>query len=96
MPRRECESKTIELPKIDCQVTSKQQCVKVPVAKPKPITVQKCIPEIGGPKCREVELILPKQVCKDLIVGYAKKILKSPKPKSYRFPSSFGHSPFPS
>ena len=96
MPRRECESKTVELPNIDCQVTSEEKCIKIPTAKLRPITIQKCTPEIGNPKCREVELILPKQVCKDLIVGYAKKILKTPKPKSYRFPSNVHHSGFSS
>ena len=86
IPRRECQSKTVELPKINCQITTEQKCLKVPVARPKPITVQKCTPEIGAPKCREVELILPKQVCRDLIIGYAEKILKTPKPK-VRYPS---------
>ena len=95
MPRRECESKTVELPNIDCKVTTEKKCINVPVATPRPVTVQKCTPEIGAPKCREVELVLPKQVCKDLIVGYADKVYKNPykspyttrKPKAYNFPN---------
>ena len=90
MPRRECQSKTVELPKIDCEVSTEKKCVNVPVATPTPVTIMKCTPEIGAPKCREVELVLPKQVCKDLIVGYADKVYKSPyhtrKPKAYHFP----------
>ena len=81
MPRRECQQKRIEIPKLDCQIRTEKKCVMIPVAVPKPVTVKKCAPEIGPPKCREVELVLPKQVCKDLIVGYAEKILKHPKPK---------------
>jgi len=88
MPKRECQRKTVELPNIDCQVTTEEKCINVPVAKPKPVTVQKCTPEIGPPKCREVELILPKQVCKDLVVGYADTVYRTPKPKSYR-PKSY-------
>ena len=95
MPQRKCESKTVELPNIDCQVSTEEKCINVPIAVPRPITIQKCTPEIGAPKCREVELVLPKQVCKDLIVGYADKVYKTPKPKAYfsssdRFPT---HNP---
>ena len=95
MPQRKCESKTVELPNIDCKVSTEEKCINVPIAVPRPITVQKCTPEIGAPKCREVELVLPKQVCKDLIVGYADKVYKTPKPKAYfsssdRFPT---HNP---
>ena len=91
MPRRKCETKTVELPNINCQIKTEETCIKVPVAKPRPITVKKCFPEIGAPKCREVELVLPKQVCKDLIVGYADKVYKTPKPKAYRFPHAIAY-----
>ena len=35
--------------------------------------VEKCQPVIGSPVCQKVELVLPKQVCQDILVGYAHK-----------------------
>jgi hypothetical protein len=36
-----------------------------------PDPVEKCEVVVGPPKCSEVELVLPKQVCKDIVYGFA-------------------------
>merc|ERR1719266_442649 len=32
-----------------------------------------CVPVVASPKCDKVELVLPKQVCRELLYGYAEK-----------------------
>merc|ERR1712186_286710 len=35
------------------------------------VTVAKCVAGLGEPACQKVELTLPKQVCVELVYGYA-------------------------
>ena len=33
----------------------------------------RCEVVVGEPKCSEVEMVLPKQICQDIIYGYAEE-----------------------
>lgn len=51
------------------QVT--ELCQDVPHIIEGPETLEQCKVNVGEAKCSEIELVLPKQVCKDLVFGYA-------------------------
>ena len=73
VPQKKCESKPITIPRVTCQVKTEQQCISVPDVQDEVQTVEKCQPVVGAPICQKVELVLPKQVCQDVIYGYAHK-----------------------
>ena len=77
-PRRECKQKTFTLPRVNCQMENEKKCISVPTLVSRPVTTQKCVPEIGNPKCDQIELVLPKQVCKDILIGSAHTVPKYP------------------
>jgi len=51
---------------------------------------------VGPPKCSEVELVLPKQICTDIVYGYAApETVPEPKPEvSNEMAPIWTHSPF--
>ena len=73
VPQKKCESKPITIPRVNCQVKTEEQCISVPDVRDEVQTVEKCSPVVGDPICQKVELVLPKQVCQDVIYGYAHK-----------------------
>lgn len=73
VPEKKCESKPIVLPRVSCQVKTEKKCIPVPDVQDDIQLVEKCQPVIGTPLCQKVELVLPKQVCQDLVYGYAHK-----------------------
>merc|ERR1712194_583441 len=54
-PIKTCVNKPISLPRISCEDLSEE----------------KCITQLAAPACQNVELTLPKQVCKEINYGYA-------------------------
>jgi hypothetical protein len=70
-PVKTCVDKPISLPKVTCADLSEEKCIQVPAIKPDSITVAKCTYALGEPACQKVELTLPKQVCVELVYGYA-------------------------
>ena len=77
-PKKKCTPKTLKVPKVSCHTQTENVCIKVPKITQKPVTVKKCVPKIAGEKCDHIELVLPKQICKDLIVGDAHPVPKYP------------------
>ena len=74
VPEKKCESKPITIPRVSCQVKTEKKCISVPEITETDSTVEKCQPVIASaPKCQKVELVLPKQICQDLVYGYAHK-----------------------
>jgi len=77
-PVKTCLDNPITLPKIECNLVSEDHCIKVPSLEEVPTTVEKCQPIIGAPKCQRVELILPKQICQDIIYGFTHRPIDFP------------------
>jgi len=71
-PVLKCTATPITLPKVECSTESSKQCIKVPALEDVSSTVDKCEHTVPIPSCQRVELILPKQVCQDIIFGVPK------------------------
>lgn len=69
-PLRRCQNLPISLPRIVCKVESEEICFKIPTLEDHPMSVEKCHPVISNPKCQKIELVLPKQICQDIIYGF--------------------------
>merc|ERR1712025_632931 len=54
-PQKSCVNKPIDLIRISCE----------------DLTAEKCITQLAAPSCQNIDLTLPKQVCKELNYGYA-------------------------
>ncbi len=72
-PIKKCTSTPIIIPKVNCHTETSRQCIKVPALEDVPSKIDKCEPVLAVPICQRVELILPKQVCQDIIFGVSKK-----------------------
>ena len=68
-----CTNKPITLPRLSCEVVTEEKCVVQPEIEEATISVEKCTTKLGEPKCENVELTLPKQVCVELVYGYAEE-----------------------
>jgi len=66
-----CVNKPITIPRIRCETVTEEKCVEQPEIEDDVQTLEKCTTRLGEPACEEVELSLPKQVCKELVYGYA-------------------------
>ena len=56
---------------VTCEDQVTEMCQDVPHIVEGPETLEQCRVNVGEAKCSEIELVLPKQVCKDLVFGYA-------------------------
>merc|ERR1719422_2872822 len=72
-PVKGCVNKPISLPRITCEDISVEKCITVPEVEEGIETVDKCITQLAAPACQQVELTLPKQVCKEINYGYAEE-----------------------
>ena len=70
---KSCESHPITIPRISCEVKIEKRCIKVPDVEDDFQKIEKCQPVITDPVCRRIELTLPKQICQDIVYGYARK-----------------------
>jgi len=70
-PVKTCVNKPISLPRISCENLSEEKCITVPKVEDDTETVEKCVTALAPPACQQVELTLPKQVCVELVYGYA-------------------------
>ena len=70
-PIKTCIDKPISLPRVSCEDLSEEKCIMVPEIMEDIETVEKCQAKLGAPKCQNVSLTLPKQVCVELVYGYA-------------------------
>ena len=70
-PIKTCVNKPISLPRISCEDLTEEKCITVPSVEDSTETSEKCITQLAAPACQNVELTLPKQVCKEINYGYA-------------------------
>merc|ERR1712170_64381 len=66
-----CVNKPISLPRVTCEDISEERTIPVPEVEDAVETVEKCDTKLAAPDCQKVELTLPKQVCVELVYGYA-------------------------
>merc|ERR1711956_192110 len=73
-----CVNKPINLPVVQCDVLEEERTIQVPSVEDSEVIVQKCTAGLGEPACQKVELTLPKQVCVELVYGYAHEPAPAP------------------
>merc|ERR1719450_283603 len=79
-PIKTCVNKPISLPRISCEDLSEEKCITVPSIEVVSETFSKCETVLGAPNCVNVQLTLPKQVCKEINYGYAEDAQEEPEP----------------
>jgi len=72
-PKQRCENRPVVLPIIECEDLQETRCVMLPTVEPFDTEATACVPVVAKPKCDKVELVLPKQVCRELLYGFAEK-----------------------
>merc|ERR1712038_1062915 len=70
-PIKTCVDKPISLPVVSCADLSEERTILVPKVEDATETVAKCVTKLAAPACQQIELTLPKQVCVELVYGYA-------------------------
>jgi len=70
-PVKTCVNKPILLPRVSCEDKVENKCITVPEVEDSTESVEKCVTKLAAPACQKVELTLPKQVCVELVYGYA-------------------------
>merc|ERR1712020_88000 len=70
-PIKTCVNKPISLPVVCCADLSEERTILVPKVEDATETVAKCVTQLAAPACQQIELTLPKQVCVELVYGYA-------------------------
>merc|ERR1712128_242201 len=90
-PIKTCVNKPISLPRISCEDLSEEKCITVPEVEQVSETFGKCVTQLAAPACQNVELTLPKQVCKEINYGYAEDtpepVTYAPTPAAYAAPA---------
>merc|ERR1711935_1226887 len=66
-----CVDKPISLPRVTCEDIVEDRTITVPEVEDSIVLVEKCDTKLAAPACQKVELTLPKQVCVELVYGYA-------------------------
>merc|ERR1712115_536106 len=79
-PIKTCVNKPISLPRISCEDLSEEKCVTVPEVEVVSETFEKCVTALAAPACQAVELTLPKQVCVEIVYGFAHDAPKHEEP----------------
>jgi len=90
-PIKTCVNKPIALPKITCEDLSAEKCITVPAIEEVTETLEVCKTALGAPACQAVELTLPKQVCVELVYGYAADEAPAP---AYPAPAPYAPAPY--
>merc|ERR1712106_246508 len=79
-PIKTCVNKPISLPRISCEDLSEEKCITVPEVEVVTESFEKCITALAAPACQAVELTLPKQVCVEIVYGFAHDAPKHEEP----------------
>merc|ERR1712111_248160 len=77
-PKKTCVDKPINLPVVTCADISEERTIQVPTVVDSEVVVAKCVAGLGAPACQKVELTPPKQVCVELVYGYAHEPAPAP------------------
>merc|ERR1712200_303256 len=70
-PIKTCVNKPISLPRISCEDLAEEKCITVPEVEDVTEAAEKCVTGLTDPACQGVELTLPKQVCVEIVYGFA-------------------------
>jgi len=70
-PQMTCDNKPILLPRITCEDITEEKCINVPEVTGGEEVIEKCVTQLADPNCQTVDLTLPKQVCAEIVYGYA-------------------------
>jgi len=89
-PIKTCVNKPISLPRISCEDLSEEKCITVPEVEDVSETFSKCVTGLTAPACQAVELTLPKQVCVEIVYGFAHDAPKHEEP-AYPAPAAPAH-----
>lgn len=100
-PSKDCSKQTVTLPEIKCEDLVETKCQNIPRIVDEPDNIERCEVVVGPPKCSEVELVLPKQVCQDIVYGFTAEEPKYEAPPqqvyveqpSYHAPQPAYHAP---
>lgn len=77
---KNCQQVEIDIPTVTCNEKRSQECYQIPKVVDMEITYKKCSVKIGEPNCEAIELVLPKQTCKDIIETTSSNTGYSPPP----------------
>ena len=72
-PSQDCGPMQVEVPSVTCQEVREERCVQLPSLEETQVEAQQCRVALAGQNCREMELILPVQVCREQLYGDAHK-----------------------
>merc|ERR1712200_101127 len=67
VPEKMCENRPVMLPRVKCEEVVEKRCFQLPSADLDSTTLEKCSTQLGSPKCRQVPVKLPRQVCSRVI-----------------------------
>jgi hypothetical protein len=91
-PIKTCVNKPISLPRISCEDLSEEKCITVPEVEDSSVSVEKCDTKLAAPACQKVELTLPKQVCVEIVYGFAHDAPKHEEPAYPAAPAPAYHA----
>ena len=72
-PSQDCGPMQVELPTVECEEVVEERCVQLPSLEEAEVEAQQCRVGVGSQNCRELELVLPLQVCREQLYGDAHK-----------------------
>jgi len=72
-PKTECGPMRVMLPSVECEEITEQSCVTLPALESADVQAESCNVKLGQPECKPVDLVLPKQVCQEILYGHAHK-----------------------
>merc|ERR1719483_1694365 len=87
-PSQDCGPQQITIPTVQCEDITEERCVQLPGVEETDIEAEQCTVPLGEPQCDQMELILPLQVCRELLDGDAHK----PEPAYKPAPPTSGYS----
>merc|ERR1711990_478515 len=67
VPEKQCENRPVMLPRVKREEVVEKRCFQLPSADLDSTTLEKCSTQLGAPKCRQVPVKLPRQVCSRVI-----------------------------
>ena len=69
-PVKRCETKKINLPSVSCEEEKEERCFTVVNLEEETEEIEKCITNLGEPKCNKISLELPAQKCEEQLKEY--------------------------
>ena len=92
-PSKSCKLQEATVPEVKCEDLVEVKCQDMPRVVEVPENIERCNVVVGEPKCEEVELVLPRQVCKDIIYGFREVPMEveQPQPQQQQPQPQYGY-----